>query len=64
MLENTPRMVGLPVAGSMWTPSQVSQQSNWGLDFIAAVRRRLEAGANHFGNRFGSFSLRGPEGTI
>src|ERR1700694_2731241 len=32
MLENTPRMVCLPEAGSMWTPSQVIQASREGLD--------------------------------
>src|SRR4051812_16241365 len=38
MFENTPRMVCLPEPGSRWTPSQVSQQSSWGLEFM---RRKL-----------------------
>src|SRR4051812_20837568 len=32
MLENTPRMVCLPDAGSMWTPSQVIQARREGFD--------------------------------
>src|ERR1044072_542925 len=32
MLENTPRMVCLPEAGSMWTPSHVIQARREGFD--------------------------------
>src|ERR1035437_5263449 len=48
MFENTPRMVCLPEPGSMWTPSQVSLVSSWGLDCMVAVGRGAQEGANHF----------------
>src|SRR6478609_8440107 len=35
MLENTPRMVCLPEAGSIWTPSQVIQANREGFDCTA-----------------------------
>src|SRR6478609_4950342 len=41
MFEKTPRMVCLPDAGSMWTPSQVIQARREGLD---CTRRRMCGG--------------------